>query len=91
MVDDNGSPIADEAPTAAQLTHYDRSHLVVYMRLLDASEAGADWTEAARIVLGIDPSREFERAKRAHDSHLARARWMVEQGYRDLLRRGQKN
>jgi hypothetical protein len=21
-----------------------------------------------------------------HDSHLARARWMAEQGYRDLLR-----
>ena len=26
-----------------------------------------------------------ERAKRIHDSHLARARWMTENGYRHLL------
>ena len=25
-------------------------------------------------------------ARRVHDSHLARARWMTEHGYRDLLR-----
>jgi hypothetical protein len=39
----------------------------------------------ARIVLHIDPSDEPERARRAWESHLARAKWMDEHGYRDLL------
>ena len=37
------------------------------------------------IVFGLDPAREPERAKIVHDSHLARARWMTESGYRHLL------
>ena len=37
-------------------------------------------------VLHIDPSRERERARRAWESHLARAKWLTEHGYRDLLR-----
>jgi hypothetical protein len=57
------------------------------MRLLDAADAGAPWDEAARIVLGIDPTREPDRAKRAYDSHLARARWVMDHGYRHLLQR----
>jgi hypothetical protein len=78
--------VADQAPTAGDLTAYDHEHLVTYLRLLDADAEGADWTEAARIVLHIDPSREPERARRAFESHLARAKWMTEHGYRDLLR-----
>ena len=80
------APVLDEAPTALSLTEYDRLHLITYLRLLDAEAAGADWREVARVVLGIDPAREPERARRAHASHLARARWMSEAGYRDLLR-----
>jgi hypothetical protein len=38
-------------------------------------------------VLHIDPSREPERARRSWVSHLARAKWLTEHGYRDLLRR----
>lgn len=79
--------VADAAPTEARLTDYDRAHLPIYMRLLDAADAGAPWDEAARIVLGIDPTREPDRAKRAYDSHLARARWMMDHGYRHLLQR----
>jgi hypothetical protein len=30
--------------------------------------------------------REPERARRAWDSHLARAKWMTKHGYKDLLR-----
>ena len=82
------SSVADFAPSEAQLTDYDRSHLPIYMRLLDADAEGATWEEAARIVLGIDPVRQPGRAKRAHDTHLARARWLTEHGYRDLLRGG---
>jgi hypothetical protein len=29
-------PVADQAPTAGDLTDYDREHLVTYLRLLDA-------------------------------------------------------
>ena len=79
-------PVADGAPEANVLTGYDEEHLVTYLRLLDADAEGADWTEAARIVLHIDPSREPARARRAWESHLARARWLTEHGYRHLLR-----
>jgi hypothetical protein len=80
-------PVADRAPEADTLTAYDEEHLITYLRLLDADAAGADWTEAARIVLHIDPSHEPERARRSWESHLARAKWLTEHGYRDLLRR----
>lgn len=78
--------VADSAPTDAALTSYDEQHLVTYWRLLDAEADGADWKEVARIVLHIDPDREPARARKAFDSHLARARWMADRGYRDLLR-----
>jgi hypothetical protein len=79
-------PVADQAPTAGDLTGYDQEHLVTYLRLLDADAEGEDWAEVARIVLHIDPSHEPERARRAFESHLARAKWMSEHGYRDLIR-----
>src|SRR6266511_3189385 len=79
-------PVADVAPDAGVLTRYDEQHLVTYLRLLDAEAEGADWTEVASVVLHIDPSREPERARRAWETHLARARWMTEHGYQHLLR-----
>lgn len=81
-------PISDTAPSGGVLTGYDELHLVTYLRLLDAEAEGADWREVARIVLHIDPAQEPERAHRAWTSHLARARWMTESGYRHLLRGG---
>ena len=80
--------VADMAPSVPTLTGYDQEHLVTYLRLLDADAEGADWHEVARIVLHIDPAQEPERAHRAWTSHLARARWMTESGYRHLLRGG---
>lgn len=71
----------DTAPTDRALTPYDREHAVTYMRLLDADAEGADWREVAEIVLHIDPRHEPERARRAYETHLARAQWMVGQGY----------
>ena len=79
------APVFDEAPSGETLTDYDRLHLVTYLRLLDAAAEGADPDEVARIVLRIDPIEEPERARRAHASHLARAHWMTENGYRHLL------
>lgn len=81
------SPISETAPTDPTLTPYDEQHLVTYMRLLDAHAENADWREVAKIVLRIDPAREHDRARRAYDTHLARAQWMTEHGYRHLLRR----
>jgi len=80
--------VADVAPNESALTTYDEQHLVTYWRLLDAEAAGADWKEVTQIVLHIDPDREPARARNAFDSHLARARWMADHGYRHLLRGG---
>jgi len=80
--------VADFAPTDPALTPYDVDHVVTYLRLLDAEADSADWSEAARLILHIDPIVEPDRARRAFDSHLARAKWMTSHGYRHLLRRG---
>ncbi|WOH75574.1 DUF2285 domain-containing protein [Bradyrhizobium sp. NDS-1] len=80
--------VADVAPHEPVLTTYDEQHLVTYWRLLDAEADGADWKEVTRIVLHIDPDREAARARNAFDSHLARAKWMADHGYRELLRAG---
>jgi hypothetical protein len=79
---------ADTAPSDSVLTVYDEQHIVTYLRLLDANAEGADWREVAHIVLHLDPDREPDRARRAFESHLARAKWMTEHGYRQLLRGG---
>lgn len=76
----------DIAPSGQDLTDYDKSHVKLYMRLLDAAADGAHWEEAVRVLFGLDPAREPERCRRIHDSHLDRARWMTHTGYRHLLR-----
>ncbi len=83
--------LLDQPPDARHVTDYDLAHKITYLRLLDAAAEQADWREVARLVLGLDPEGEPERARRIHDSHLARARWMTEKGYRDLLRRAPMN
>jgi hypothetical protein len=82
------TPVADVAPVEAFLTGYDMDHLVTYLRLLDADADGAAWREVARIVLNLDVEKDQDRAKRVRQSHLARAKWMTEIGYRQLLRDG---
>jgi len=82
------SPEADEAPSEQTVTDYDHAHLKLYARLLDAERENASLIEIAQILLGIDAVSEPERAQRVHASHLERARWMTEHGYRDMLARG---
>ena len=84
-------PCADLAPNSAQLTGYDEQHVVTYLRLLDADADGADWREVAKIVLHKNPDCDPHGAKKAWESHLARAKWMTECGYRHLLRGGPPN
>jgi len=80
--------VTDTAPSNSALTVYDEQHVITYLRLLDADAAGADWRDVARVVLHLDPEHESDRARRAFDSHLSRAKWMMEHGYRHLLRGG---
>jgi hypothetical protein len=80
--------VADVAPAGPALTAYDEEHIITYLRLLDAGNEGSDWRDVSRIVLRIDPDAEADRARLAFESHLSRAGWMTEQGYRHLLRSG---
>ena len=75
----------DRPPQLDRVSPYDERHLASYIRLLDAETEGADWRQAVAIIFGLDPEKEPARAKIVHDSHLARARWMTEKGYRHLL------
>ena len=77
--------VADTAPSDSVLTVYDEEHIITYLRLLDANAEGADWREVARIVLHLDPDREPDRARKAFESHLSRAKWMSGHGYQQLL------
>jgi len=79
--------MAQRDPAVAdRVTDYDKDHLVIYLRLLDADADGADWIDVARMVLNIDPEREPERARTAWESHLERAKWMTSHGYKHLVR-----
>ena len=79
-------PLRDEGPPLTdRVNDYDEAHLASYLRLLDADAEGADWRDAVRIIFNIDVEADPERARRIHETHLARARWMTEIGYRHLL------
>jgi hypothetical protein len=80
--------VADAAPSDCALTVYEEEHIITYLRMLDANAEDADWREVARIVLHLGPEREPDRAQKAFDSHLARAKWMASHDYRLLLRGG---
>lgn len=73
-------------PSGPLVTDYDRSHLKLYLRLLDADAEGADWREVASILFGLDSDADPIRAKTVHAAHLARAKWMTEHGPKELGR-----
>jgi hypothetical protein len=77
--------LTEEAPLTDSITDYDKAHFAVYLSLLHASGEGTSDDEMCRVILGIDPAREPERARKTLQSHLRRARWMSESGYRHLL------
>lgn len=82
------APVADEPPLSDTLTPYDELHLIHYIILLDADRDGIPWQDAAREALHLDPEVEPGRAWRAYETHLARAKWMTQVGYRHLLTTG---
>ncbi|WP_310305350.1 DNA -binding domain-containing protein [Sphingomonas sp. BE270] len=81
----------DEPPSSEMLTPYDRVHMALYMRLLDSARDGADWRAAVQILFGLDADRDPARCHHIHETHLARARWMTEYGYRELVRESQRS
>lgn len=78
------APFEDHAPDADHVTAYDECHHRTYWRLLDAAAENADWREVAQVIFG-DAAANPLRAKTIYDTHLARARWMSETGYRHYL------
>lgn len=78
-------PFDDIAPATDELTDYDRAHVRLYVRLLDAAAGGADWHEIVAVLFGLDAVHEPARARQVYASHLARAQWMSETGFRRLL------
>ena len=77
--------IQEEIPWSDTLTDYDNAHFTLYLRLLDASADDASEEEMARLILGIDPADEPERAQNTLSSHLDRANWLMTTGYKELF------
>ena len=82
-VGESARTIAEEVPWSDHVTDYDRAHFITYLRLLDGVILGASEDELCRAILDLDP--QSRGAKNTLKSHLSRARWMAETGYRDLL------
>lgn len=80
----------DAPPTGERLTAYDRAHMVLYLRLLDSARDGACWREVTQILFELDPDCEPDRCRQVYDAHLARAQWMCEHGYQELIRQSQR-
>lgn len=80
--------ILDIAPRATSLTAYDRAHSATYLRLLDAHDAGATWREAVAGIFKLDPDSDPERYELMHRSHLQRAEWLRDRGYKLILNPG---
>ena len=81
----NSDDFADVPPANDFVTDYDRQHLKLYARLLDAEADGASVSEIVKILFGIDAENDPERARKLHAGHLGRAHWMAENGYRNLI------
>jgi hypothetical protein len=77
--------LAELAPKSATITAYDEAHFALYLALLDAQSKAASETAMIEIVLESAPRMRRDRARRALRSHLKRAMWMSEEGYRGLL------
>lgn len=79
-------PVADLVPWDDKITPYDKAHFSRYLRLLDAVDTDATSDDMCLAILDRDPTANPDGAKKTLESHLARARWLSEQGYKDLLK-----
>jgi hypothetical protein len=84
-----GIELQTTPPASDNVTDYDLALANHYLRLLAAEEDGAHWSEAVCHIFGLDWEADREGARAIHAAHLARARWMAEVGFLELLRRDQ--
>ncbi len=70
-------------PWSDHVTDYDRTHLLEYAQLLDAVATERTETDMIAAILKLAPDAEGSRDSLAR--HLARARWMREAGYAQIL------
>ena len=63
--------VADTAAEEPFLTGYDMTHLVTYLRLLDADEEEGDWREVTAIVLKLEVQRIRSGPRVMGDPHCA--------------------
>lgn len=78
--------LLDFPPEVGEVSAYDRAHALTYLRLLDAHRAGATWREAAAEIFKLDPDVDPARLEQMHRSHLQRAEWLRDSGYKLLLK-----
>ncbi len=74
---------ADERTIMIDATYLQAHRTASSLRVKKGEEA--DWREVARIVLHRDPAVDKTRTRRCWESHLARAQWLTNQGYRKIL------
>ncbi len=72
------------APSDDVITKYDRMHFQQYVKLLDALAAGKDFDEMCECILKIDPTKDRAKAHRTLESHIKRARWISDKGFRQI-------
>ncbi len=78
------APVSTSRPCASDQLP-DENMWVPSPAVVSAGATGAEPDEKAGRLLGIAPNDGPERALAAVESHLARARWMAEQGFLELL------
>ncbi|MER9702658.1 hypothetical protein NKJ10_00150 [Mesorhizobium sp. M0204] len=77
--------LLEKVPWSDTITVYDKDNFTIYLQILDACADNASEEEMAHRILGIDPSIEPVRARKALRSHIGRAYWMVTTGYKELF------
>lgn len=71
------------APSAREVSDYDRRNLALYAALLEADDAGESWEVAATSLMHLD--LDCPNTEPCWRSHLERARWIVSAGLESAI------
>ncbi|MFN3249386.1 hypothetical protein [Roseibium album] len=77
--------VKESVPWSDYISEYDREHFSLYMKLLNAASDGADDAELARSIFGVDQVASPASPANIVESHLARANWLLVEGYKELF------
>lgn len=75
----------DLASDCDDVTDVDRERASLYLALLDSALEGLDWRALGVRHFSWDGSTDEAHVRAVVDSHLRRAAWMRDVGYRGLL------